>query len=361
MSVDLGSMFKKALKDENKVLRPFFIPSPTNETKLVTEETYLRLRLSRMFLKNRRELFQTKYPVVNALMRFAGIDGKVEINFVAKPEMAGDGDVSRLDDIVTLDQTLLGPVLYRGGDLELMLGLYAAPADDWAQRFIGLAEGISQFIPNVALQTAVSVTSTIKTSIEDALSSDGLDLKLGLDKELKENDWLAPGHLVMISAPDAEVDSDSMTISDGELMTRDGKVYTDHNYIVLEIEVTTQRSDWQSLGYGRLWTALLKTAAEADDIQTVKDNYSTFSGAIMSSIDLSWADRSAIVSLAQKRVKAIREARNNTDFLDGMKGMEAIIALDEALDALVTAVPDLSTEAASTRSASELMQTDWIA
>ncbi len=102
MSIDLGTVFKKALRDESKVLRPFFIPSP-NPTKLVTEETYFRLRLSRMFLKNRRELLQTKYPVVNALMRFAGLDGKVEINYVAKPEMAGDGDASRLDDIVTLD------------------------------------------------------------------------------------------------------------------------------------------------------------------------------------------------------------------------------------------------------------------
>jgi hypothetical protein len=247
-------------------------------------------------------------------------------------------------------------VLYRGGDLELLLGLYAAPADDWAQRFIGLAEGISQFIPNAALQTAVSVTSTIKTSIESALSSDGLDLKLGLDKELKEGVWLAPGHLVMISAPDAEVDADSLTVTDGELMTSDGKVYTDHNYIVLAIEVSSERSDWQSLGYGRLWNELLKTAADADDIQTVKDNYTTFSGAIMSSIDLSWADRSRIVSLAQKRVKTIRETRASADFLDGMKGMASIMALEE----LVTAVPDLAAEPASTHTTAELMQTDWI-
>ena len=355
MSIDLGTVFKKALRDESKVLRPFFIPSPT-PTKLVTEETYLRLRLSRMFLKNKRELFQTKYPVVNALMRFAGLDGKVELNFVAKPEMAGDGDASRLDDIVTLDQTILGPVLYRGGDLELMLGLYAAPADDWAQRFIGLAEGISQFIPNVALSTAVSVTSTIKTSIESALSSDGLDLKLGLDKELKEGNWLAPGHLVMISAPDADVDSDALTVKDGELMTTDGNVYTDHNYIVMEIEVTSERSDWQALGYGRLWNDLLKTAADADDIQTVKDNYTTFSGAIMSSLDLSWADRSRIVALAQKRVKMIRETRASADFLDGMKGMGSIMALED----LTTAAPDLSNEPIPTTSISTLMQTDWM-
>ncbi len=357
--MNFKDIFQKALNDESKVLRPFFIPS-SNPTKLVVEETYLRLRLSRMFLKNRRELFQTKYPVVNALMRFSGLDGKVEINSVAKPEMAGDSDSSRLDDIVTLDQTLLGPVLYRGGDLELMLGLYAAPADDWAQRFINLAEEISQFVPNALLSTAVSITSTVKSSIESALSSDGLDLKLGLDKELDENIWLRSGHLIMISAPDAEIDSDTLTIKDGELINSNGKVYTDHNYILLEIEVTTQRSDWQSLGYGRLWNELLNTAAKSDDIQTVKDNYITFGGAIMSSVDLSWADRHAIVALAQKRVKEIREARAGNDFLDGIKGIDSIHALQETLNKLVNADAALVNESATTDTLSTLMQTDWI-
>ena len=68
----------------------------------------------------------------------------------------------------------------------------------------------------------------------------------------------------------------------------------------------------------------------------------------------------AIVSLAQKRVKAIREARTSMDFLDGMKGMDAIIAFEETLDELVTAVPDLAAESASTHTTAELMQTDWI-
>ncbi|MCP4426810.1 MAG: hypothetical protein GY803_20170, partial [Chloroflexi bacterium] len=190
----------------------------------------------------------------------------------------------------------------------------------------------------------------------NALASDGLDLKLGLDKELEENVWLAPGYLVMISAPDANVDSDGLSVKDGELMTGNGKVYTDHNYIVLEIEVSKQRSDWQSLGYGRLWNKLLNTAAEADDIQTVKDSYTTFSGAIMSSADLSWTDRSAIVSLAQKRVKAIREARAGADFLDGMKGMDSMLALER----LVNEIPDLPSESAPASSPSALMQTDWI-
>jgi hypothetical protein len=91
MTINPGEIFKKALRDERKVLRPHFFPAAeAGPTQLVTEESYLRLRLARMFLKHQRVLFQTKYPVVNALMRFSGLEGPVEVNFVARPELAGD-------------------------------------------------------------------------------------------------------------------------------------------------------------------------------------------------------------------------------------------------------------------------------
>jgi hypothetical protein len=361
MKIDLPELFRKALKDEQKVLRPYFFPDKeTQPQELVTEEVYLRLRLARMFLKHRRVLFQTKYPVVNSLMRFAGLDGKVEVNFLAKPELAGENDETKLDDIVTLDQTLLGPVLYRGGDLELMLGLYAAPADDWAKRFISLAEGISQLTLNATLTTAISIASTIKSSIIDSMSGDGLDLKLGLDKELKENEWLAPGYVVMIAAPENEINEGDLLVKDGELETKRGDVYAAHDYIVLAIEITSQRSDWQSLGYGQIWQDLLKTAAEADDIQVVKDSYTTFTGAIMASRDLSWADRSGIATLAQRRIKAIRDARAPTDFFEGLKGVDELAAAEMAMEALINEDASEIPRVGSEMTGKELLRTDWI-
>ena len=357
MSLRFGNLFKQALADERKVLRPYFFPAThqPDPTPLVTEESYLRLRLSRMFLKNRRELFKTHYPVVNALIRFAGLDGEVEVNFIVQPQLPGSSQGS-LADVVTLNQTLLGPILYRGGDLKLMLGLYAAPAEDWAQRFLKVAEGVSQLALNAPLATAISMATIIKSSVETSLGSDGLDLKLGLDKELSPNEWLTPGHLVMIAAPDEAMDTSTLKVENGELRTASGRVYTDHDYIVVAIEVSSQRSDWQSLGYGTLWQKLLKTAADADDIQAVKDSYATFSGAILASSDLSWPDRSAIVATAQQRIKAIREARRGADFFEGMKGVESLMEIET----LVNAEPVLVTDGEPGQTASKLLQTDWL-
>lgn len=356
MDLDFRQLFRNALRDESQVLRPYFFPDEyADPQKLVAGETYLRLRLARMFLRHRRELFTTQYPVLHALIRFAGLDGQIEVHYVARPELAGNGDPRDLDQVVALDQTLLGPILYRGGDLTLVLGLYAAPADDWAQRFIGLAEGISQMTVNATLTAAVSMASTVKQALENTLGQEGLPLKLGVDQELKENVGLAPGYLVMIAAPEDELDRDELVVEEGELLTRQGRIYREHDYIVLALEVSSNRSDWQALGYGRHWQSLLKTAANADDVERVKEAYLTFAGAIMSSEDLSWADRSAIVTLAQKRVQQIRDARAADDFLSGLRGGEPLAAL------MVVEEEEMEEIAAARRKpVTALMATDWL-
>lgn len=314
-------LFKRAIHTEQQILRPYFFADEfARPERLETEETYFRLRLTRMFLKNQRDWFKTKYPIVHTSMSFVGIDGTVEMQFVARPELSADNDLANLAQITPLEQTLLGPVLYRGGDLDLLLGLYAATATDWSQRFLDLAAGITQFAIPAPLTTAISVAGTIKKAIENTLGGDDVTLKLGLDKELKENDWLAPGWLVMIAAPDDEIDLPNLAVEDGELLTQQGEIYRAHDYIVLAIEVTDMRSDWQSLGYGTLWQELKKTAANANDIAQVKEAYLTFSGAVLASADLSITDRRRIVALAQQQVKEIRQARS-TGFLEGIKGV----------------------------------------
>ncbi len=361
MKIDLPALFRKALRDEQKVLRPYFFKDDgARPQDLAAEEVYLRLRLSRMFLKYRRELFQNKYPVVNALMRFSGLEGKVEVNYLAKPELPGENDETKLDDIVTLNQTILGPVLYRGGDLELMLGLYAAPADDWAQRFISLAEGISQLTLNATLSTAISIAGKVKSSVIDSMAGDGLDLKLGLDMELRQNRWLAPGYLVMIAAPEQEIDQSKLSVVDGELLDEGSNIYTRHDYIVLAIEIGEERSDWQSLGYGELWQELLQTAAEADDIKTVEQAYLTFAGAIMASKDLSWNDRKGIVSLAQKRIKAIRDARAPVDLFEGLKGLDDLVEYEAQVQEIIDEDTGVIPRVGADVSGEDLLQTDWL-
>lgn len=357
MKDKIRQFVQDAVRDESKVLRPYLYKDEDAQTPLEVEESYLRLRLARMFLKDKRVLFETKYPIFHINAHFSGLDGPVETNFVVRPETAGDEDKSDLDDIVVLDQTVFGPVLYRGGDLGLVFGLYAAPAEDWAKRFIQLAEGVSKLTLNAGLSTAISVANTIKGSVESLLDSDGMDLKLGLDKELKENEWLVPGYLVMIAAPDDQVARDGLTY-DGELRKADGSIYTAHDYIVLAIEVSDKRSDWQALGYGRMWNELMQKTHEADDIQAVKDAYLIFSGAILSSTDLSWGDRQAILNLAQKRIKTIREQRKPDDFFDaleGMKGVEEMLEMEKLF-----AVPEELEAADKESEPADYLETDWI-
>ncbi|MEJ2751991.1 MAG: hypothetical protein P8169_04835, partial [Chloroflexota bacterium] len=99
-------------------------------------------------------------------------------------------------------------------------------------------------------------------------------------------------------------------------------------------------------------------AGEAQDVQSIKDAYLIFSGAIMSSEDLSWADRTAILQQAQERIKAIREARQADDFFDtleGMKGVDDMLEMEKLF-----AVPEELTSAETESTPADYLDTDWI-
>ena len=95
--------------------------------------------------------------------------------------------------------------------------------------------------------------------------------------------------------------------------------------------------------------------ASSSDDETVRV-WPTLDRAIMSSTDLSWTDRSAIVSLAQKRIIAIRNARASTDFFESIKGLGDLGQIAD----LVNAAAELPDERDPIQSPGELLNTNWI-
>lgn len=137
-------------------------------------------------------------------------------------------------------------------------------------------------------------------------------------------------------------------------MHDESKVLRPYFFAAESADVVKLETDWQSLGYGQLWQDLLKTATDANDVQQVKEAYITFSGAVLSSRDLSWQDRRGIVTLAQRRVKEIREARSADSLFDGMKGGDMFdepLSDEEELEIILNG---------SLPSTSELLADDWI-
>jgi hypothetical protein len=352
-------IFDSVLRTEAEVSKAYFFKNESSTVRAFElEETYFKLKLSRMFIRHSREFFQTKYPVVHALMRFAGMDEILEVHQVITPSVPGDAGAGELKKVIMVDQILLGPILYRGDSLELLIGLYAAPGDDWAEKFISLAQSVSAIAIQGPVSTAIALAKPVKESIDGLLKTDSLKLKTGLKSTLEKKNWFQPGYLAIISAPANEVDQRSLRVKEGILVqSSNGKYYEEHDYFLLEIEALDRREDWQRLGFGSLWNRLLELAAEEDDKERVGEKYMQFTGAVLASPDLSWTDRQTIVKLAQDKITRIRELRS-TAFLETLRS-------EDELDRLKILKNVSSSEFQRARSQSDenlgrLLDTGWI-
>lgn len=356
--MSLVDEIRKIAFKENKLFLPYFIPDDAPGIPTVEfEETYVQITLEQMFLKHRRELYKTKYPLLHALVRFAGIEGSLEVGRLIRPSIPGLNDTKYLDRVMTINQNLFGPALYRGGDVELLVGFFAAPANDWAKGFFDLAQEISSVILKGPLTIGISLVKPVKESIEYLFGKNQLVLKMGINAPLRPSDWLKPGHLAIIYKPVKSLSVEDLSVRNSALYSAVGP-YDEHDFILLKIDIDKHRSDWQQLGeLGRLWRNILKTAAKAESQEEVKEAYQQFIGAVYSS-DVSWSDRGAIMAMAQQRIKETRNARE-TGFFKGVRFDPNRIT---KLDAVMKVSPQEIRRAAPKErsSVSEALKTDWI-
>jgi hypothetical protein len=318
--VNLIALVDSLLNGRNALYDYHFIPDPAaGALALRADQVYFRVILTRMYLENRRRLFQTQYPVVHALLRFSTAEGPMDINRVIQPVAPGQQDASQLDRVITLNLPLLPLTVYRGGDLELLIALYAAPADNWAQQFLDLAKNISE-LPLAGLsplEPAIQVGQILNDSLSSALRLNRLDLQVGLNTALISNQTFRSGTIAIVDAPTTQVNSADLSIQQDRLYLS-GQPFTDSDYMLLRIDVTASRDDWQNIGgLARQRRQLEEAAARWRDKGLVREQFMTFMSAVVLA-DLTSGDMQRIRDWARERVIDIRRQRAGSVIPDGI-------------------------------------------
>lgn len=85
-----------------------------------------------MFLKDSRVLWLKLSPLVHATVTLPGRTNPHSETAVIGPATFGDLAAAPTDRSVVLNQRLAGPVVWRGGDLNVAAGLFAVPKDEAA-------------------------------------------------------------------------------------------------------------------------------------------------------------------------------------------------------------------------------------
>ncbi len=318
---------RDAVHLERVVLPPDHVSrAPTGTEAIAAGEGYFRLWLEQMFLKDDREWFRTLYPMVQSFTTFSfGTLPNVEVAQVAGPGRLQDVDAAHLNRMIQLHSALTPLVPFNGGTVMIEAGLIAMgmQGGDLLQRFIDVAGSVSSLIAVPQLSTALSITSTVSKTIDQLLGIGDKQMRLGYQDTFVakggggSNDLRAV-YIAAVNAPSGSFAGNSLWVQDGCLSVgpdlRTARPLTGLDYILLRLEIRTERDDWDSLTsisgpFNQAFEALKQVDANGNPkMADAEILIRTAALAAVTSPDLTSLDRIRVARAIHDRYNAYKDA-----------------------------------------------------
>lgn len=314
-----------------------------------SNEDYVIVRLSSMFLRNSRELWLKLSPLVHATVAMRGLRAPRNESAVIGPAQFGDLAVASADRSVVLNQRLSGPAVWRSGDLDIAAGLFAVPKDQAASALLATLGQLSGLgIPG--LKQGLELASIVKAGVESLIGLSGTRPMLGVKVSL--SDAAAPGPCLLagIAAPASEVDFETLWVREGLLCKGPSALQLapveDHDHILLAVERGLPRQDWRGLPsltpHETRFAEILRdaTAPEADTRARLNQAFVAFDSDLVTEHELSDPDKARIrnevaadlLERVRRRFNPLFAAASETRSIAGVKSRRAPAAEFDFLD-----------------------------
>ena len=267
---------------------------------------YLRLWLAEGFLAQQRKWGADQFPALHGgvSLTFLGAEQAAFTTFSRPPE-AWSVPGAQLDFPIT---TLLP---FSGGVVEVEAALYEARVGGPLGTAIHLVSGLASLM-GPPLSTALTVADKISDGLDAVLAAAGAEPVLALHATMVApgagSKALRPGHLAVLSAPEAEL-AGAPVIHEGRLHLHTGNSHilpTGIDYLVVHVECRTERDDWR---FPEL-DALIRSAGEAlirGHRETYQDLRTDAIARAWNSVDLTPTDRTRVALLVTDELDSLAQ------------------------------------------------------
>jgi hypothetical protein len=216
------------------------------EYPIENDQAYFLVRLTEMYISYTRKLWRKFYPLLHGYVHY----GDQEDHAVAGPGQLKELGEANLDRVITLNYRLCGPIPYKGGDVQVLTGLYSVPGEDSLRVLIDVVSQVAN-LGGLAIHQYLALANAVKTGVENIINLDSAQLQLGINDTFYQHNPFRSGYYVGIQAPADEVFPSLLWLENGRLMKGpfpgSCKSYEDFDYFVLEIERREHRDDWPGL------------------------------------------------------------------------------------------------------------------
>lgn len=283
---------------------------------------YLRVWLNDMYLAHKRVLYQTRSPLVHAACRFNYANAAQDLRLIVGPGQSENLGTA-LDRMVNLNYPLLGPVPYRGGDVELLIALAAMETNDYGDQLLDVLGMLSQLTGRGELKAALPFLQPLKRGVEGLFGMQELKVHLLVHDTFTSGtgtpNRLTPGYRLVMDVINSRIDPATLWVRDGRLCSganlQSATPFEGADYFLFSLEKVSVRGD-DTPSVREAWDATIKVAATMKSSeQEVTLALSAFKEIVLTSPDLIWNDQQARIVALIDRVKAIRTLMERSGFV----------------------------------------------
>jgi hypothetical protein len=280
------------------------IPSIKRES-IRAEQSYLHIFLRSLKIRNTRVGLKRFHGTIHSFISVPYSTGtKASFHVVTTPANLEKIDSAHVDRVVVMDQRLLGPIPWRGGDLELEIGLFSIKEEDLASPFLALLETMSRTAGVSFVSTALPLVAPISQGIDLLTHANGDSvLEIGYTKTAFRPET---GYYAVIGAKRGTLVDELYVDRDGHLISAtSGRPLEEYPYIVLAIEATSERENWFEIPDVAQAYAALRASVKTGVIDQVVESMAVFKRITLTSPDLLFRDAELLIRKVQSEIDSV--------------------------------------------------------
>ncbi|MGH0280452.1 hypothetical protein [Sinorhizobium meliloti] len=278
---------------------------------------YVRVWLRSARITDVRRWTRKFFPTVHA--RFVHADPSVglrEVMSVSSPSKTfQELDSRHLDRFIVVNQSLLGPIPFRG-ELVSEIALFSVVGDDLAKPYLDLLSELSASAAGSSLAAVEPLIAPLKRGAEVLLLDQSrAELEIGLARTDID---LSAGNIVVArterggpALKDLKLDPD-----DFRLLDANGQPVDSFPYMVIGVAFDSERADFRTIPDVRTaWKTISDGAQKGDSQETVLEGFSALMRLVNFSPDLVRVDRRRIIGIFADE---LRQAGYSLDAIPGL-------------------------------------------
>ncbi len=268
-------------------------------------EGYFQLRLSEMFLRDRRVYWNGYIPMLIALSEFsyAGKNISVPI-YIGNNLLESIGNDLNQEEVEYYNTNILGPTPYLGGDLAFFLGLFQVQVSDLSLGLFSFVENLIGTFSIGQLGSYLKIAKSIKTGLSGLIGFKEVQMKIGNRTVFTaiENDpnQLREGYLLYINCPWDRVEPNQFQIKKDRLYGGNSEEklepYDAHDYCLVKVLCLSKRSDYSVLGFSDIYDQAI-TQIYKNHKKKADQIFQSLIQKISISPDLTQADRFGLIQV----------------------------------------------------------------